>query len=93
MAQLGVVGAGAGIVAPTPKQLTITERLANVREALRNSHGRLNSAVSRAGLLVPTPTAGEKPAQETSDLNSIVLDIEHLCEKLTQDCSEVEKIA
>ena len=87
MTQLGIAGA------QTPKQVTITERLSSARASLRNSHQRLSNAAGRAGLLPPMPPAAEKDAPENSDLNGIVLDIEHLCERLTQDCCEVEKIA
>lgn len=85
MAQLQAAGGAA-------KVMTITERLSGVRGGLRNSHNRIVSAASRAGLLEPLPPASTKEAPENSDLNNIVRDIEHLCELLVQDCSEIEKI-
>lgn len=80
-------------VGNSPKVSTITERLINARGQLRNAHGRLYQSASRAGLLTPTPSKDQTAAPECSDLNGVVQDIEHLCEMLVQDCSEVEKIA
>ena len=89
MTQLGVVGN-----APqAPKQMTITERLISVRIALRSTHQRIDTAAARAGLLSPTPETAKKDAPECNDLNGVVQDIEYLCERLAQDCSEMEKIA
>ena len=89
MTQLGVVGN-----APqAPKQVTITERLISVRVALRGAHQRLDSTAARAGLLTPTPQTAGKDQPECSDLHGIVGDLENLCERLMQDCNEVEKIA
>ena len=80
-------------VSGAERQQTVTDRLIKARSSLRNSHGRLSSVASRAGLLTPTPTGVTKEAPECADLNGVVLDIEHLCEMITQYCAEVEKIA